>query len=145
MCLRNEKNRVRRRKETHQVRRSGDATILGSSSIFMLHPSNDFICLAFFYWPPFPTLVSSQFSSVQSLSRVRLFAMPWTGARRTPLSGEFSRQGDWSVWPLPPPGDLPDPGMELGSPVVQADSPPSEPPGRPNDGNHSKTQMLCVL
>ena len=33
--------------------------------------------------------------------------------------------------PFPSPGDLPDPGTELGSPVYQADSQPSEPPGKP--------------
>ncbi|KAM7233934.1 hypothetical protein CapIbe_016070, partial [Capra ibex] len=38
------------------------------------------------------------------------------------LSTGFSRQEYWSGLPLPPPGDLPDPGMELGSPTQQADS-----------------------
>ena len=33
----------------------------------------------------------------------------WTAARQAPLSIGFSRQGFWSVWPFPPPGDLPDP------------------------------------
>ena len=35
--------------------------------------------------------------------------------------------------PFPPPGDLPDPGIEPGSPVLQADSSPSEPPGKPKN------------
>ena len=34
----------------------------------------------------------------------------------------FRRQEYWSGWPLPPPGDLPDPGIEPGSPALQADS-----------------------
>ena len=42
---------------------------------------------------------------------------------------EFSRQGYWSRLPFPSPGDLPDPGIEARSPVLQADSLPSEPPG----------------
>ena len=39
------------------------------------------------------------------LSRVRLFATPWTVARQAPLSKGFSRQGNWSGLPFPPPGD----------------------------------------
>ena len=44
----------------------------------------------------------------------------------------FSRQEYWSVLPFPSPGDLPDSGMELGSPDLQADSLPPEPPGNPH-------------
>ena len=43
----------------------------------------------------------------------------------------FSRQGYWSQLPFLPPGDLPDPGTEPGSSALQADSLPSEPPGKP--------------
>ena len=43
----------------------------------------------------------------------------------------FSRQEYWSGLPVPPPGDLPDPGIEPGSPTLQAASLPSEPPGSP--------------
>ena len=48
-------------------------------------------------------------------SRVRLFETPWTVALQAPLSKGFSRQEHWSGLPSPPPGDLPDPGIE---PVV---------------------------
>ena len=41
----------------------------------------------------------------------------------------FSRQEYWSGLPFPSPGDLPDPGIESGSPALQADSLPFEPPG----------------
>ena len=58
-------------------------------------------------------------------SRVRLFATLWTVARQGPLSMGFSRQEYWSKLPSPPPGDLPDPGLELGSPALQAESIPS--------------------
>ena len=44
----------------------------------------------------------------------------------------FSRQGCWSGLPFPSPGDLPDPGIEPGSPTLQADALPSELPGKPN-------------
>ena len=50
-----------------------------------------------------------------SLSRVQLFMAPWTVAREALLSLEFSRQESWSRVSLPPPGDLPEPGMEPGS------------------------------
>ena len=44
----------------------------------------------------------------------------------------LSRQEYWSGLPFPSPGDLPNPGVELGSPALQADSLPSEPPGNPS-------------
>ena len=44
------------------------------------------------------------------------------------LSMGFSRQEYWSGLPFPSPGDLPDPGLEPGSPALQADSLPSQPP-----------------
>ena len=46
------------------------------------------------------------------LSRVRLFVTPWTVAHQTPLVVGFSRQEYWSGLPCPPPGGLPDPGIE---------------------------------
>ena len=52
-------------------------------------------------------------------------------ARGASLSVEFSRQEYWSGLPFPSPGDIPDPGIELGSLALQADSLPSEPPGKP--------------
>ena len=51
---------------------------------------------------------------VKLLSRVRLFATPWTVAFQVPPSMEFSRQDYWSGLPYPPPGDLPYPGIEPG-------------------------------
>ena len=68
---------------------------------------------------------------VKSLSRVRLFATPWTIAHHAPLSMGFSRQEYWSGLPFPSPGDLPDTGIEPRSPALQADTLPSEPPGKP--------------
>ena len=52
-------------------------------------------------------------------------------AHQAPLSMGFSRQEHWSGSPWPPPGDLPNPGMEPGSPALQTDSLPSDPPGQP--------------
>ena len=51
-------------------------------------------------------------------SRVRLFATPWTVARQAPLSMGFSRQEYWGGLPCPPPGDLPDPGIEPEPPAL---------------------------
>ena len=56
------------------------------------------------------------------LSRVRLFATLWTVAHQVPLSMGFSKQEYGSGLPFPPPGDLPNLGMELTSLVLQADS-----------------------
>ena len=49
-----------------------------------------------------------------------LFETLWTIACQAPLSREFSRQECWSGLPCPPPGDLPDPGIELMPPVSPA-------------------------
>ena len=51
----------------------------------------------------------------QSLSRVQLSVTPWTVARQAPLSMGLSRQEYCSGLPFPPPGNLPDPGIEPGS------------------------------
>ena len=65
-----------------------------------------------------------------SCSVVSNSATPWTVAHQAPLPMEFSRQEYWSGLPCPSPGDLPDPGIEPGSPVLQVDSLPAEPPGK---------------
>ena len=70
-------------------------------------------------------------SEVKLLSRVRLFVTPWTVAHQAPPSMGFSRQEYWSGLPFPSPGDLPDPGIEPGSPALQADALTSEPAGKP--------------
>ena len=57
-----------------------------------------------------------KWKKVKSLSHVWLFATPWTVAHRASPSMEFSRHEYWSGLPFPSPGDLPDPGIELGSP-----------------------------
>ena len=67
-------------------------------------------------------------SKVKSLSRVRLFATPWTVAYQAPQSMGFSRQEYWSGLPFPSPADLPDPGIERKYPIWEADSLLSEPP-----------------
>ena len=71
---------------------------------------------------------------VKSLSRVRLFVTPWTVAHQAPPSMGFSRQEYWSGLPFPSPEDLPDPGIEPGSPTLQADTLTSELPGKPSQG-----------
>ena len=57
-------------------------------------------------------------------------ATPWSVARQAPLSMAFPRQEYWSGLPFPSPGDLPNPGIEPGSPTLQADDLLSEPPGK---------------
>ena len=57
---------------------------------------------------------------VKLLSRVRLFATPWTVAHQAPPSMGFSKQEYWSGLPFPSPGDFPDPGIEPKSPALQA-------------------------
>ena len=63
---------------------------------------------------------------------VQLFATPWTVAYQAPLSMGFPRQAYWSRLPFSSPGVLPNPGNEPKSLALQADSLPSEPPGKPS-------------
>ena len=67
---------------------------------------------------------------VKSLGHVQLFAIPWTIVYQASLSMGFSRQEYWSELPFPSPGDLPDLGIEPGSPALYADALTSEPPGK---------------
>ena len=53
-------------------------------------------------------------------------ATPWTVGCQAPLSMGFSRQELWSELPFPSSGYLPNPGIEPGSPALQADSLPTE-------------------
>ena len=74
--------------------------------------------------------LQANLENVKSPSRVRLFASPWTVAHQAPPSVEFSRQEYWSGLLFPSPWDLPDSGIEPGSPTLQSDALLSESPGR---------------
>ena len=68
-------------------------------------------------------------------SLVRLFATPWTVAHQAPLSMGFSRREYCSGLPCPPPGDLPNTGIEprcLMFPVGKQVLLPLAPPGKPS-------------
>ena len=70
----------------------------------------------------------------QSLSRVRLFATPWTVALQASLFMGSSRQEYWSWLQFPTPGDLPDPGItpiSLVAPALAGEFFTNEPPGKP--------------
>ena len=55
---------------------------------------------------------------------------------------KFSRPEYWSGYPSPPPGDLPNPGMEPRSPALQADSLPAKPPGKPKNAGVGSLSLL---
>ena len=80
---------------------------------------------------PHPELKSPFFECAKLLSRVWPFAAPWTIAGHAPLSMESPSKNTGVGCLALPPGDLPDPGIEPGSPTLQAESSPSEPPGKP--------------
>ena len=82
---------------------------------------------------------------VKLLSRVRLFATPWTVAHQASLSVGFSRQEYWSGLPFPSPGDLPNPGTEPRSPTLQADSLPAEPQGKTDKHKFSLYHRYSML
>ena len=76
----------------------------------------------------------------QSFRPIRLLVTPWTVARQAPLSMGFSRQEYWSGLPCPPPGDLPEPGVEQEAPCtfcIAGGFFTSEPLGKP--------QWPCML
>ena len=75
------------------------------------------------------------------LSHVQLFATSWTIACQAPLSVGFSRQGYWSGFPCPPPGDLPKPRIKPRSSGSLSIEPPGEPnlQPRPLPNPHSRT------
>ena len=71
----------------------------------------------------------------QSLSRVWLFATPWTIAHQAPLSMVFPKQKYWSGLPFPTPGDHLNPGIKpvsLASPAFAGGFFTTEPPGKPS-------------
>ena len=75
--------------------------------------------------------VMSDSFQLHGLSPTRLLC-PWG----------FSRQGYWSGLACPSPGDIPDPGIEPRSPIFQADSLPSEPPGKPKNTRVGSLSLL---
>ena len=77
------------------------------------------------------TCSNNKYCEAKSLSCVQLFATPQTVTGQAPLSMGFSRQEYWNGLPFHSPGDLPDPGMDPGSPALQAVSLPTEPPEKP--------------
>ena len=81
---------------------------------------------------------------MKSLSHVRVFVTPWTIAYQVSPSMGFSRQLYWSGLPFPSPGDLPNPGIEPGSPALEADALTSEPPGKPYNGKRVINFSLSI-
>ena len=65
-----------------------------------------------------------------------------TVAHQAPLSMGFSRQEYWSGLSFPSPGTLPNPEIEPGSLTLQAESLPSEPPGKPGTEKGTKEREL---
>ena len=106
------------------------AALLGQIFFFLIKTFLSFVPSFSLFLPPFltPFLLfltgkefqnkfqsSCHFIPAQLLSRVQLFAVPCTVAHQAPLSMGFSRQEYWSGLPCPPPGGLPDLGIELAS------------------------------
>ena len=82
-------------------------------------------------FPPIVDHGGSMEPVLSCFSRVRLFVTPWTVAHSASLSLGASRQEYWSGLPCPPPGNLPDPGIEPTAPALQAGSLPLSHQGSP--------------
>ena len=82
-----------------------------------------------FEYSSFYSIVLQMFISIKPtsevVSRVRLFATPWTVTYQAPPFMEFSRPEYWSGLPFSSSGDLPDPGIEPRSPAFALPSEPS--------------------
>ena len=63
------------------------------------------------------TLCDYPYSRACELSHIKLFVIPWTMAHQPFLSMRLPRQEYWSEWPVPPAGNLPNPGIKPESPV----------------------------
>ena len=87
-------------------------------------------------------ILGSVLCCAYSLSCIQLFVTPWTVAHQAPLSMGFSRQEYWSGLPCPPPGDLPNSGIETRSPALQGDFLLSEPPGKSKNTGVGSLSLL---
>ena len=91
-------------------------------------------------------LFTSKSRQCQLLSHVHLFVIPWTVACQAPLSMKFSRQEYWNGLLFPSPGNHPNLGIESCSPALQADSLPSESPGKTTSRwrqNQQSCSQIC--
>ena len=88
--------------------------ILNSSHDLWIHGAVDYMQVSF-------SLSFLCACMLSCFSRVQLFGTPETVAHQAPLSVGVSGQEYWSGLPVPPPGDLLDPGIKPKSPVLQAD------------------------
>ena len=86
-----------------------------------------------------------QWTLCVSHSHVRLFVTSWTVACQASLSMDFYRQEYWSGLPFPSPGDLPNPGIKLGSRALQADSLLLEPQGKPTEHFKCAKYLACII
>ena len=116
--------------------------------------SPELLFLSFFFF--FLAFKFSYFRKIWSgirLNKVKVNvtqSCPTVSDHQAPVSLEFSRQEQW----IPSPGVLPDPGIEPGSPALQADSLPSKPPGKSlkilylrsnlGEGNDTPLQYSCL-
>ena len=108
---------------------SSEASLLGyflSSHVFPSEPI--YVLISSLYDTSYNELVCEL---VTQLCQTLCIASPWTIALQAPLFMEFSSQKYWSGQSFSSPGDLPNPGIEPGSPVSQKDSLLYEPPGKP--------------
>ena len=74
-------------------------------------------------WVAMPSSMGS--SQLRDRTQVSCIAVGCFTVQATREAQEY-----WSGEPIPSPGDLPDPGIELGSPALQVDSLPAELPGK---------------
>ena len=81
----------------------------------------------------YASFVSMRACMLSHFSHVQPFMTPWTVAYQAPVSMGFSRQEYWSGFPCLPPGDLPNPGIKLGSTALQVDPLSVKLPGKPSE------------
>ena len=82
---------------------------------------------------------------LRHFSCVWLCATLWTAAHQASISLEFSRQEYWSGLLCPPPGDLPNSGIESGSPASQVDSLPVSHQGSQESSRKTSISALLTM
>ena len=122
---RNARKRRLREPGLSQLIQTPTQTILASLSETLRHRiSQEYSYLLDAYYTSDTVLGVSVCKRACVLSCVWLFVTLWAVAHQAPLSMRLSRQEYWSGLPCPRPGDLPNPGIEPGSPALQEDSLP---------------------
>ena len=113
--------------------------------LYLSGSSRSFLYSSVYSWQLFLISSASVVGGGLVVNSCPILVTPWTAALQVRLSMGFSRQVYWSGLPFPSPEDLPDPGIELSSPALQADSLLTELKSKPLSASVRSIPFLSVL